>query len=280
LIAIQVYLNGNSYIYNMKITAILTLFCLIGAYAQDTFISNVKVTYNVIRTTNNTTQELNASLLFNSSNSVFSYKTVSVNKPVSQSQEDQLNDYKLNVNVVHRDTLENHIYNEKGQNTVIKTALDFNSNQRVYIRDTIERLEWKISSESKYIQSFECIKATLKYQGSSYTAWFTTEIPTSFGPYDFGQLLGLILELYSEDHRLYIAATQITYPFEETVDLPKEDLEYISFSEYEDLNQKYLDSFAKSIKEKAVRVLTKSERGVKISNIKIETKKNNKNRKD
>ncbi|MBT8185103.1 MAG: GLPGLI family protein [Eudoraea sp.] len=264
----------------MKYTSILLFFCIIAIRAQQTFISDVKVDYDIISIYNNQSQEIKGRLLFNSAYSEFRFKPVSKNENVSKIQENLLNDYKLNVNVVYRDTLSNSYYFDKRQNTVIKTALDFNSNQKVFIKETINSLQWKISSETKNIQSFECIKATLKYQGNKYTAWFTTSIPTSFGPYDFGQVLGLIMELYSEDRRLYIVATQITYPFKETVALPDEHIGYITQAEYDALNQKYLDSIANAIKEKTIRILTKSQRGVNISNVKIEKKENKKKRDD
>ena len=264
----------------MKNTTVIFLFCLIHLHAQESFISDVKVEYDVILTNSNSAREFKTRLLFNNAFSAYFYKTSSEKEDKNQLQENLPSDYKLDVSTVFVDTLENSIYFDKAQNIVIRSALDFNSNKKVLIKGAGNKLDWKISSETKSIQAFECLKATLNHEGKKYIAWFTTEIPTSFGPYEFGQLFGLILELYSEDHGLYIAATKVTYPFKQKVVLPNSDLEYISASDYDDLNKKYLDSISNAIKEKSIRILTKSQRGVNISNVKITTKKNNQDKKD
>ena len=264
----------------MKYTTLLFFIFTISLQAQEAFISSVKVEYDVILINSDKTRAFKSRLLFNNAFSAFYYKTSSKQEDIHQRRQGQLKDYQLSINKAYVDTLENCIYFDKAQNTIIKTALDFNTNKMVFIIGAGKNLDWKISPETKNIQSFECMKATLNHEGNKYVAWFTTEIPTSFGPYDFGQLLGLVLELYSEDHELYIAATKVTFPFEQKVVLPNPDLEYISDSDLDDLNQKYLDSISNSIKDKAIRMLTKSQRGVNISNVKIESKKNNQNKND
>lgn len=55
--------------------------------------------------------------------------------------------------------------------------------------------DWKISSDTKNIQGFKCQKATLEFGNRRWEAWFSTEIPFHYGPYIFGGLPGLILEL-------------------------------------------------------------------------------------
>lgn len=262
----------------MKYFWIVFIFSWLHSFAQNSFTSQVKVEYQGVVTDLNSSKLIVSMLLFNNDNAVFTYTKRSDIEEVTTSVDNSFNDYQINVNKVFSDTLENRIYFDKKQNTVIRTALDFNSKKKVYIKDSINVLEWEITSETKKINSFECIKATINSQGKRYTAWFTTDIPTSFGPFDFGQLLGLILELYSDDRQLFIAATKVTYPFEQEVLQPDADLEYISRSDYKDLTEKFLDSIAESLEKKARRILTKSQRGVKISNIKVKTRKNNKDK--
>lgn len=63
--------------------------------------------------------------------------------------------------------------------------------------------DWEISKDQKRIGEYTCYKATTKKtslnsQGEFITeivAWFTTELPYSFGPIGYGGLPGLILEL-------------------------------------------------------------------------------------
>ncbi len=74
--------------------------------------------------------------------------------------------------------------------------------------------KWNITSESKKIENFICYKATqeitiingtkntdrsAKILKKTLTAWFSPEIPYSFGPAGYGGLPGLIIELQDEN---------------------------------------------------------------------------------
>lgn len=63
-----------------------------------------------------------------------------------------------------------------------------------YIQD-IDDLNWEILPETKEVAGFVAKKAKASFSGRDYTAWFTTEIPISEGPYKFRGLPGLILEI-------------------------------------------------------------------------------------
>ncbi|MDV2444470.1 hypothetical protein CMV00_11810 [Elizabethkingia anophelis] len=54
---------------------------------------------------------------------------------------------------------------------------------------------WQISKEKKEILSYPVQKATTKFGGRRWTAWFTNAIPFSDGPYKFFGLPGLILKI-------------------------------------------------------------------------------------
>lgn len=80
------------------------------------------------------------------------------------------------------------------------------ANKRVTIQDRIigtvfqyeepiPKLDWKIEKDKKIILGHDCQKASTKFRGRNYMAWFTTDIPISDGPYLFTGLPGLILEI-------------------------------------------------------------------------------------
>ena len=50
---------------------------------------------------------------------------------------------------------------------------------------------------------FTCNKATTKYAGREYTAWYTLDVPISYGPYKFFGLPGLIIKI-EESTGMYI----------------------------------------------------------------------------
>ena len=56
-------------------------------------------------------------------------------------------------------------------------------------------IPWKLESEKKKIEKWECQKAKANFGGRTWVAWFTTEIPLQDGPYYFKGLPGQIISL-------------------------------------------------------------------------------------
>ena len=59
-------------------------------------------------------------------------------------------------------------------------------------------MNWKITKESQKILGYSCYKATTKFRGREYIAWFTPDIPYNFGPWKLGGLPGLILKVEND----------------------------------------------------------------------------------
>jgi len=72
------------------------------------------------------------------------------------------------------------------------------------------KINWKISSEKGNIMGYLAQKATTIFAGRQWTAWFTTELPISDGPYKFYGLPGLILKIYDKTntHSFEITSVQ------------------------------------------------------------------------
>ncbi|GAB2528702.1 GLPGLI family protein [Spirosoma aerophilum] len=68
--------------------------------------------------------------------------------------------------------------------------------ENVVVDDTITPIDWKIINQFRTIGGMKCQKAEATTRGRFYTAWFTTEIPVSAGPWKLHGLPGLILEAY------------------------------------------------------------------------------------
>lgn len=68
---------------------------------------------------------------------------------------------------------------------------------------------WKLENGSKQILNYDCKKATLQYGGRMYTAWYTEEIPINNGPYKFGGLPGLILEIHDSNNDFHFEAIAV-----------------------------------------------------------------------
>ena len=77
------------------------------------------------------------------------------------------------------------------------------------VKEAQYQLIWKLYPETKKIGSFLCTKATTRFRGRDYIAWFTNKIPVPFGPWKFKDLPGLILEVYDTDNVFHILAQKI-----------------------------------------------------------------------
>lgn len=77
------------------------------------------------------------------------------------------------------------------------------------IKEPLEATAWQISTETKLLLGHTCQKATGTVKGRTYTAWFTTDIPASFGPWKLRGLPGLILEACDNANRIRFTCTRI-----------------------------------------------------------------------
>jgi GLPGLI family protein len=60
--------------------------------------------------------------------------------------------------------------------------------------------DWQIEEDTLTIAGYLCQKATCRFRGRQYTAWFAPDIPINNGPWKFGGLPGLILWVYDKDN--------------------------------------------------------------------------------
>ncbi|RYG09668.1 MAG: GLPGLI family protein [Chitinophagaceae bacterium] len=81
------------------------------------------------------------------------------------------------------------------------TVLDYVSNMSPKLRfeENLTKLNWQLEEETDTIASYTCQRATLKFRGRNYIAWFTTDIPVNDGPWKFSGLPGLILKIEDAD---------------------------------------------------------------------------------
>jgi GLPGLI family protein len=104
------------------------------------------------------------------------------------------------------------------------------SDRKYLISDSIRKLNWKLTGETKEILGYTARKATTVRIGTrpqvsmengemkseqvadtaNITAWFTTQIPVPAGPEYGGQLPGLILELDMNNGRLIYKAVEVS----------------------------------------------------------------------
>ncbi len=64
-----------------------------------------------------------------------------------------------------------------------------------YTFKTMDKINWAIADEIKKVENYTLQKATTKFGGRSWTAWFCKDIPFNEGPFKLRGLPGLIFEL-------------------------------------------------------------------------------------
>jgi GLPGLI family protein len=115
---------------------------------------------------------------------------------------------------------------EAGRKTEQRSMFD----KKFIVADSIKKLNWKITGETKTILGHACQQAIAQRYGkrtmmnmdngrlerkelndtTNMVAWFTTDIPVSAGPEVQGQLPGLILALDMNDGRMVYQALEIS----------------------------------------------------------------------
>ncbi len=88
-------------------------------------------------------------------------------------------------------------YNEKKIFTSTKATLG-----KFIVERSFPQIDWKILSEKKQLNGYNCQKAAGSFHGRNYVAWFTTELPFNAGPWKLNGLPGLIIHAMDETERI------------------------------------------------------------------------------
>jgi len=116
----------------------------------------------------------------------------------STSQADLERQLKLspnNINISRNDKPGMITYKVTKQYPDFKTHLFTRISNDSYKIEEDKKPEWKILPEKQKIGEYNAQKATTKYGGREWTAWFSTDLPFQDGPYKFYGLPGLIVKI-------------------------------------------------------------------------------------
>jgi GLPGLI family protein len=107
------------------------------------------------------------------------------------------------------------------------------------IEDSLILMSWQLDKSQKVILGYSCKKATCTFRGRNYEAFYAEKIPISNGPFKFGGLPGLILEISSTDKFIRYEAVQIdkteTPPFQFPLHWLKKTISFKTMLEMEEL---------------------------------------------
>lgn len=74
-----------------------------------------------------------------------------------------------------------------------------------------ERQDWQLTDSTKSIGDYTCKMARCRFRGRDYEAWYTTDIAVEEGPWKFGGLPGLIMEVYDTQKHYHYAWVGINF---------------------------------------------------------------------
>ncbi len=64
-------------------------------------------------------------------------------------------------------------------------------------------MQWTLANDSQTILGHRCQKATCRFRGRNFVAWFAADVPIKGGPWKFGGLPGCILKVY-DVQKIYV----------------------------------------------------------------------------
>ena len=66
------------------------------------------------------------------------------------------------------------------------------------IEEPTYTIDWKIKNDTASFEGISCQKATARFRGRNWIAWFATELPFQSGPWKLHGLPGLIIDAYDD----------------------------------------------------------------------------------
>jgi GLPGLI family protein len=78
-----------------------------------------------------------------------------------------------------------------------------------FYADTLHPMDWKLESEEKTVGGIPCKRATVRFKGRDYVAWYAPSIPILNGPWKLGGLPGLILEAGDTNGECHVQYAQM-----------------------------------------------------------------------
>lgn len=171
---------------NMKISTVLLILCwVLNLSAQDHIehqMIGYRVRYNHLFDRGNDIKQYDAKLFLQGEKSLFSMKRYDKAEGA----------YPSNYLDVSPDSLFT-VYKDFESNSLLFDFFHLYQGNTFYA-DTLHPMEWRLESEEKTVGGIPCKRATVRFKGRDYVAWYAPSIPISNGPWKLGGLPGLILE--------------------------------------------------------------------------------------
>lgn len=149
-----------------------------------------------------------------------SYISERINQQIRKQMEDPAFDGHLTITGSSRTTSES--YYAQSAQQVFKELRSFLGEQYL-VDDDYPEIDWEINDETKSVGGYTAQRATGRFKGRDYTAWFTADLPFQAGPWKLQGLPGLILEATDSREEVFFhyAGFETLTEGEATVSVPE-----------------------------------------------------------
>ena len=111
---------------------------------------------------------------------------------------------------------------------------------RLRCEEEEEKPEWKLSTDTLTLLGYRCTRATARFKGRQWTAWFAPGIPVSDGPWKLCGLPGMILKAEDAEGHYHFAANGIEQCRDEAPILfGGKDYESVSRKQYNKVHERF-----------------------------------------
>ena len=97
----------------------------------------------------------------------------------------------------------------KNQSLSSLFLIDYIFQKKFFVSDSLHPMKWELQADKKNILGHICFSASTLFRGRNYIAYFAKDLPANGGPWKFGGLPGLILEVVSSDGHYRFLAKEI-----------------------------------------------------------------------
>lgn len=115
------------------------------------------------------------------------------------------------------------------------------------IDDTLANFKWNITTETQQLLKYNCTKATTEFRGRTYEAWFTEDVPVANGPWKFGGLPGLIVNIKDVENQYTFEL--LGADFESNFDTNIISIPDVYKNEETIAHAKFIDLYARKVKD-------------------------------
>lgn len=212
--------------------------------------ANIEVEYDMVLNFLGSSQ-YNSKLIFNKESSYFiSIEDFIESEKSSSKMQETDTSYYFNVKIHSK--AHNIVLTDRKKDSLYELKEGFSIKKYFIIGEKPPVIKWELSNETKTINDYKCYKALCEFRGRKYTAWYTLEIPTFFGPFKFHGLPGLILEIFDDTKEVSFIAKKITNTQTKIPKLVnvKKDAKFITKEKYKKDVKKFFSDLEKKMTSK------------------------------